>query len=281
MTRRAVRVRRALRLMAAWSGLALWLACGPGGDDGAADPSAGEATSTVEVRSVVFARELDASWQPVGGAITEVRADESRINARVTLAGRPRQGTIHMRWMWRDLEVGTASIDLADVNSGVLFSFGQDTFIKGWLNVPFFYIGDGYRLVLLDGERELGNYPFHVRPPDGARPSRFVSAELYRADPRLGDPGAPTRQFAPGETVYAVIRAALGHRSWLNAVPHFDGQPQHQLAREAMGEAGGGDEGNYLMELAPPNGWTPGSRVVIVLDDAEVASFPIEVTAGG
>jgi hypothetical protein len=234
----------------------------------------------VRIRSVEFARGVDANFQLVGGPVTEFRADERTVHARVMIEGRPRSGVITMRWMWRDLQIAQADVDLAEANGGLLFSFGQDTAIRGHLETPQLYIGAGHRLVLLLGQRELGSYPFRVVPPTGARPSRFVSAELFAADPAAGDPGAPTRTFRPDQTVYVASVIALGHASWFDATVKVNGQPDPSLTREAIGPPNGGDEGRSVFPIRPAQGWPAGTHeLTLLLDDQQVATIPFTVAA--
>jgi hypothetical protein len=270
--------------------LALAGCCFGGGAPGAPSPPppvapiapvvAPPPTSGIRIAAVVFARSLDADWQPVGGPVTAFRADEHTVWTRVTIAGRPSSGVVTMRWMWRDLRIAEAQVDLGDVNGGLLFSFGQDTFIKGYMTSPQLYIGTGHRLVLLSGTTELGAYPFTVVPPTGARPSRFVTAALYKSDPRQGNPGAPVTAFGPTEIVYVVGRVALGQGSWFNSTFTVGGQPVPALTQEMIGPVGGGDELNFVHLGRPPGVWPPGThRVTMVLDDRDVATYDFTVGA--
>lgn len=239
------------------------------------------AASAIRVASVVFARALDQQWQPIGEPVTAFRADEHTVWARVTIDGRPRAGTVTMRWMWRDLKIGEAVVDLANVNGGVLVSFGENTIVRGNLNTPQLYIGAGHRLVLLAGSTELGSYPFTVVAPAGARPSRFVSAGLYAANPGQRDPGPPVTTFHPNDTVFVAGRVALGQSSWLDALFTVNGQPSPALTQETIGPPGGGDELPFLMQARPPaGGWPPGQhRVTIVLNDQDVGRYDFTVGA--
>ncbi len=281
---------RALRIVAAFAALGAILACGGSDEESStettsteAQPTNDEASDRVQIASVVFARELDDQWNPVGGPVTEFRADETTVWARVTIRGRPRTGTITARWMWRDLEQATADFDLADVNGGVFFSFGQDTFVKAYMTVRQLYIGDGHHLVLMQGDVELGDYPFRVVPPEGARPSRFAAAALYRAFDEQSGPSDPTSTFAPTDDVIVAGQLALGNRSWFDARFTVNGTVDNALTMEAIGSAEGGDLGNFHFRRSPPSGgWPPGShRVELILDDQVVATYDFTVAAPG
>ena len=260
--------------------LGLSLLCGvPSGDSEEESTNADEPESSdVEIEEVIFARSLDEEWEPVGGAVTELRADEATITARVQIEGRPSSGTIHMRWMWRDIEVADSPMDLGDVNRGVFFSVGQSTYLRSTLTTERLYIGSGHRLVLSLGDTELGSYSFDVVPPEGARPSRFVSAEVYGAfDPDRG-PSEPRLTFAPTETVHIAGQVALGHLSWFDAMVAINGEDTPALTRETIGPPDGGDVRNFAFHLAPDGGWPVGShRIRLVLDDDDVASYDITV----
>ncbi len=277
--------RRATRLLASFGALAAILACG-GSSDESATESTDETTTEAQpadraqIASVVFARELDAQWNPVGGPVTEFRADESTVWARITIRGRPRAGTVTMRWMWRDLQLATADIDLADVNGGLLFSFGQDTYIKGYVTARQLYIGDGHRLVLMQDGVELGSYPFRVVPPAGARPSSFSAAALYRSFNDQTGPSDPTTTFAPSEPIIVAGQVALGNRSWFDARFTLNGAVDNTLTMEAIGPADGGDVRNFHFRRTPPAaGWPPGAhRVELILDDRTVATYDFTVS---
>jgi len=248
-------------------------------DTPTAEPTPATGGSDISIESVIFARELDEQWQPVGGAVTEFRADESTVHTRVTIDGRPSSGVVRMRWMWRELQIAEADIDLADVNGGLLFSFGQDTYIKGFMTTPQLYIGSGHRLLLMQGETELGSYPFRVVPPEGARPSRFVSGALFASHSPTEGASNPTSTFGPNDSVYVAGRCALGARSWFDAFAEVSGVQNDTLTQEAIGAADGGDEVNYSFTVAPPEGgWPVGQhRIRLVLDDADVAALPFTV----
>lgn len=275
---------RATRLLTAFGGLAAILACG-----GSSDESTGPTTETptteaqpagrAQIASVVFAREIDAEWNPVGGPVTEFRADETTVWARITIRGRPRAGTITIRWMWRELQLATADVALADVNGGVLFSFGQDTYIKSYLTTRQLYIGDGHRLVLVQDGVELGSYPFRVVPPAGARPSSFSAGALYRSFDEQTGPSDPTTTFAPSEAIVIAGQVALGNRSWFDARFTVNGAVDNTLTMEAIGPADGGDVRNFHFRRAPPAaGWPPGAhRVELILDDRTVATYDFTV----
>ena len=257
----------------------------PGDDDSdestataAADPAPQPAASSINIKSVIFARELDDEWQPVGGPVTEFRADEHTVWARVLIDGRPRSGTLTMRWLWRDDEIATTDIDLSDINGGLLFSAGQDTAIRGFMTTPRLYIGEGNRLVLLNGETELGSYGIRVVPPEGARPSRFVSGALYANYSPTEGPSNPTSTFGPNDTVHVAGTCALGHLSWFDLTIEINGEQNDALTQEGLGPEGGGDEGTYAFQALPEGGWPPGQhRARLVLDDTEVAAYDFTV----
>jgi hypothetical protein len=272
------RTQRALRLIAAFMLLGASIACGSDGGSSTDDDTEEETESTGEIRitEVVFARAIDEQWNPVGGTVTEFRADETTVVARATIDGRPSEGVIRMRWMWRDLEVAHADVDLGSVNEGLLFSFGQNTYLRSTLTTRHLYIGEGHRLVLMHGERELGSYPFRVVPPQGARPSSFVSGGLYRTE----DTSAPATTFGPQDPVFIHGEVALGNKSWFDALVYVNGQKDNTLTQEIIGPADGGDVRAFHFRLAPANGWPPVThRVELVLDDREVARYELTIGA--
>jgi len=267
----------ALALATALSGCCFFPA--PDGDgDEAAEPTA---TSAIEIEEVVFARGVTEQFELEGGAVETFRADETAVHARITIDGRPRAGQLTMRWMWDDTQIAEATVDLSDVNGGLLFSVGQDTYVRGTLSLErMLYIGDGHRLVLLAEGEELGSWGFDVVPPEGARPSRFVAAQLYRSfDPQTG-PSDPATTFAPGDTVFVVGQVALGYLSWFDAEYTVSQQVDAEMTQEMIGPEDGGEPTNFVFRGQREGGWPEGShRVTLILDDRPVSSLPFTVAA--
>lgn len=260
--------------------LVLLLACG-GGESSTAtnEPAAAEApaTPTIVVRSVEFGHEVDAQGQWVGGPATEFHANDTVVLAKIRVAGRPREGGIRTRWMWRDREIATADIALGQVNAGVFWSVGQDTAIRANLNVPMLYVGEGYRLEIFGPAGMIGSFPFRVVPPEGARPSRFVRAEMFKSDPRQGQ-ASPTRAFRPDDSVIVATQVALGHGSWFDARVTVNGEVRNELTTEIIGPPDGGEVGNAFFTIDPPTPWPTGQhRVDLILDEQEVAHFDFTV----
>lgn len=235
-------------------------------------------SSPITVTEVLFAHGLNPQWQPIGGAQSTFPADQETVWTRVTIAGRPRTGVITQRWMWRDMQIGEFSLDLSEVDDGAFLGFGSNTYLQGYVTPRGFYIGSGHRLVLLAGETELGSYGFTIVPPEGARPSRFISAGLHLSDPRFGDPGPERETFLPHEHVHVVGRASLGKRSWLECTATTNGQVIPGISREMVSPDGG--ELTFTMDMFPEGGWPIGQhRILLLLDENEVAAYEITIEA--
>jgi len=270
---------RAFALALATSGCCFFPA--PDGDSDDADDTTEATTEAFTIDEVVFARGVSEQFELEGGPVTQFRANETVVHARVTIDGRPSSGHITMRWMWHEQQIAEASVDLSDVNGGLLFSVGQNTYVRGTLTLErLLYIGDGYHLVIVADGEELGNWSFEVLPPEGARPSRFISAQLYRSfDPQTG-PSDPTTTFAPTETVYIVGQVALGHLSWFDADFTVNQQIDRSRSSGLIGQEGGGDPMNFVLRGEPGDGWPVGNhRATLTLNDNPAMSLPFTVAA--
>lgn len=253
----------------------------PEADDDPADP-AEPATppSTIRIEAVEYARTVDERFELVGGAVTSFFPDEP-VSARIRIDGRPRSGQVTMRWMWRDLPLGEVALDLGDTNGGMLFSFGQDTMVRVTFTPnDVSYIGNSHRIVVLYAGAEVGSYPIRIAPREGAIPSRYHSAQLYRRfDPASG-PSEPTTTFAPGETVNLVGTATVGSLSWLDVVWTVNGQVAPELARTIVARENR-DPLPFIFVGAPPGGaWPVGTHSAAVrVDDVDAGTFTFTVAA--
>jgi hypothetical protein len=119
-----------------------------------------------------------------------------------------------------------------------------------------------------------------VVPPQGARPSRFVAARLYRAFNEHTGPSDPTTSFHPTDNVTIEGQVALGNRSWLDARYTVNGTVDNALTLEAIAGPSGGDVENFHFTRGPPNGaWPVGShRVELILDDQTVGTYDFTVS---
>ena len=135
-------------------------------------------------------------------------------------SGRPKKGTVESIWRFRETEVARTQIDLASVNSGVLVSFGQNTFVK------FFFtpepasplpVGPAYDVVVnIDGTR-AGVYKFNVSPPKGAGPTKLGKVVLAKGVTDTFRPVGQATAFGRADTVNLAFTGEFGNASWIEA----------------------------------------------------------------
>jgi hypothetical protein len=231
-----------------------------------------EAPATTDEATLVkatFAKALDENQAPVDE--TDSFAPEETIYFSMEFEGRPKEGTIEATFFFRENELATASVDFADTNSGVLFSFGESTFAGFNLtHTDPLPISENYRVeATLNGEK-LDTYPFKVVAPEGATPSKINELTLARGASDTYEPIDPTTEFVPDETVFLVGNADLGLLSWVQADWYIDGtlaeEGTRSLTMEENMTAGG-----FSFSFLPEGGWPAGEHeVALTLNDEEV-----------
>lgn len=247
---------------------------GSGGQD--AQPPA-----PVQLLEVTFAHGLSEEMQPVNPG-TDFAPDET-VYLSLKIKGRPEQGVVTARFYWRDSFITEAGINLADVNSGLLFSFGEDTYAGYTLthDDPF-PLSDKYRAEVFYNDQLLGTYPFRVVGPPAAIPSQITQVTLALGADESYNPIQPTTTFGFDETVYLVGRGDLGVATWLQADWYVDGQLDAAGTRSLSAEENLSGVG-FVFSYLPEGGWPPGEHsVVLVMNDQEVGRYPFTVisTAG-
>jgi hypothetical protein len=114
-----------------------------------------------EVAGATFAHGLTDEMQAENPG-SDFAPDET-VYLSLTVKGRPKSGTVTAKFYYNDELIAEAGVNLGDVNSGVLFSVGESTYVGYTLthDNPF-PVGDGYRAdVYYEGEKQ-GTYPFRV-----------------------------------------------------------------------------------------------------------------------
>ncbi len=192
-----------MRRTGAYAGLGVcmlvWLACGTSGED-----TSSSSPTTITVVSARYGTALDAQYRITAPAETFAPMDPVSISLEIE--GRPEAGTVMLRWPLGGSNV-EASVDLATVNSGVLVSVGQNTFVGGTLTHTGPLPPGDYETIVLFNGTEVGRYPFVVA---GALPPGTVTAAI--SGPFTTEPGtprpAPTNPFPSATTT---IHAAWDH----------------------------------------------------------------------
>ena len=118
-------------------------------------------TTTVTIKSVTLAENLDQNYQPVNPKTQFLSTDT--IYVSVDVAGRPKVGTLNGKFYYGDQLISEAVLDFATVNQGVIMSVGEDTF-AGFNLAPSqpWPVDTGYRFELFVNGVKFGEYPYQV-----------------------------------------------------------------------------------------------------------------------
>ena len=234
----------------------------------------------LEILEVTFAHGLTEEMAPVDPG--EEFVPDATIYLSVKLKGRPKEGRVTARFLYQDQEFAATTVDLAQEweEQGLIFAIGGNTFVGFTLKpeetLP---ISEDYRVELLLNDTPAGSYAFKVVPPPEAIPSQVRQATLARGATEDYAPIEPGDVFAPQDKVYLVGRADLGLYSTLKVRWYVDGKLDEAGTRAMTAQENVEDAGFYF-SFIPDGGWPEGEhRVVLLIDDQEVASYPFTVQA--
>ena len=234
----------------------------------------------IEIRSATFAHGLTEDMQPVDPG-ADFLSDET-VYLSVQIKGRPEEGLVTSRFYWHDSPIAEASVDLADANSGLLFSIGEDTYAGYNLtHEQPFPLSDQYRAEVFYNDQPLGTYSFRVVPPADAIPSQVTQATLALGADENYNPVDPTTTFAPDQSVYLVAAGDLGLDTWLQADWYVNGQLDEAGTRSLTLEENIPGAG-FSFSFLPEGGWPAGEHyVILTMDDQEVGRYTFTVVASG
>jgi len=240
----------------------------------AAPPSA----EPIEVAKVTFAHGLTEEMVPVDPDPTATFQPNETVYLSVQVKGRPKAGVLSAKFYWDGSFIADASIDMADLNSGVLFSFGEDTYAGYQLtHDDVFPVGEKYYAGLYYEGELLDTYPFRVAAPPGSVASQVKSVTLARGADADYLPVGPTDTFTTDEKVFAVIAADLGIGSWMRSTWNVNGQVDEDGSVRITAPSDALDTGLYFSFL-PKGGWPVGDQsLVLTLDDAEIGRYTFAI----
>jgi hypothetical protein len=113
------------------------------------------------VKSVTFAEKLDENYQAVNPK-TQFKPTDV-VYASVDITGRPKTGILLAKFYYGDQLITEATVDFSSVNSGVLFSIGEDTFAGFTLTGNQAWpVSKDYRMDLFLDSVKVGSYPYEV-----------------------------------------------------------------------------------------------------------------------
>lgn len=234
----------------------------------------------IELLEATFAHGLSEEMQAVDPG-ADFGPDET-VYLSLQIKGRPKEGLVAARFYWHDSLIAEAGVDLADVNSGLLFSIGEDTYAGYTLtHEQPFPQSDQYRAEVFYNDQPLGTYPFQVVPPPEAIPSQVTQVTLALGADENYDPVEPTTTFASDQTVYLVGEGDLGLTTWLQADWYVSGQLDETGTRSLTLEENISDAG-FTFSFLPEGGWPPGDHfVILTMNDQEVGRYSFTIVSSG
>jgi hypothetical protein len=235
-------------------------------------------TAGLEVLEATFAHGVDEDGQPVDP--DDTFAGDETVHFCLSLKGRPKEGIVNGQFYRGDKSLGEVEVDLADLNSDVVFSFGQNTYVHFWLTGDSddpLRISEAYRTdVSYDGQL-IGSYPFSVVPPPGAITTQIREASLALGADSDYNPVQPTDTFAPDQEVYLVMRGDIGLFTWLKAEWYVDGQLDETGTRNITVQENAPETG-FFFSFMPEDGWPVGEhQVVLTVNDKETGRYDFTV----
>lgn len=245
-----------------------------------AAPTEPAPAAEIEILDATFAHGLDEEMQPVDPG-AGFGPDET-VYLSVKLKGRPKEGVVTARFYYGDTLIAEAGVDLADTNSGVLFSFGEDTFLGYTLtHEQPFPAGEEYFAEVLYGDTLLATHPFQVIAPAGALVSRINDVLLALGADESYVPIQPTTLFAFDEEVHLVGEGDLAMDSSLQAEWYVAGTIDPAGTRVITLDQDIEGAG-FVFSFLPEGGWPAGEHsVVLTLDGEEIGQFPFVIVDSG
>ena len=170
---------------------------------------------------------------------------------------------------------------MAEVNKGVIFSIGQNTFVGFSLKpTKALPVGEGYRAEVAFDGKALGSFPFVIAPPKGSLPSKVLSKVLARGVDDKNAPVGETREFTTLEKVVLAGRGDLGDGTWLEATWIVSGKVDPAGTKSFTLEENKKDV-PFFFSFIPEGGWPAGAHeVALVMNGKEIAREKFSVKAG-
>lgn len=227
----------------------------------------------ITISKATFAREITKDFKAKGSTTKFVGTETVFLLLRVK--GRPKSGKVEATWNFRGAPIDSAEVELSSVNKGLLFSFGEDTYVKfNFTPGPkqALPIGTSYVVTVTTDGKPAGTYPFEVIAPAAAIPSKIVKTMLSKSE----TPTA-TSTFSPAETVYLLFTGDFGVGTWVEAQWTISGKGLPDGTRSlTLDENKKAVDGNF--SLLPPGGWPKGKHsVTLFMNDRKIVTSSFTV----
>ncbi len=219
-------------------------------------------TNDSPLEKATFAKRLSQNQEPVEP--TDTFAATDTIYLSLQFKGRPK-GKVTTKFYFRDDVLGEATLDLADINSGVIFSIGQSTYAGFNLtpNNPF-PIGEAFRAESFFDGKPLGSFKFKIAAPEGAIQSRISNLTLAHGVDADNAPVQMATTFATTDKVFLVGTGDFGLRTWIEANWYVGGKLADEATRSfTMNENKPATP--FYFNYEPASGWPRGTHEVVLL----------------
>jgi len=237
-----------------------------------------ETVDGLDIAEVEFAKELAEDMSPVD--ITNQFEPTDTINISIQISGRPKNGIIVARFLYGDQLIAETSVDLADTNSSVIFSFGEDTFVG--FNLTYdeaFPISPYYYVELYVDDQFVDDYEYQVIPPADAIPSIIDTVIFAKGIDDASEPVEPNNIFSPQDTIFLFGYGDIGNLSTLQAEWIVGDEVIIEDCSAFLTADQNYPDNQFYFSCALVDGWPTGTHsVLLTMDDIEIIdeSFTIE-----
>jgi hypothetical protein len=231
-----------------------------------------QAKDSIKIKKATLAKAITDDFQ-VKNPTTKFYGTEA-VYLLAQVKGRPKSGTVEARWSFRGESVGTASVDLSSVNKGLLFSFGEDTYVKFHLKpgADELYIGGSYVVEVFANGVSSGKYKFSIVPPAKAIPSEVTDAYTSKTEG-----GAEVTKFAPTDKVFLSFVGDFGTATWLEGEWFVNGKVAPEGTR-SLRLSDNNPEVDGSFSFLPKGGWPKGNHAInLVMNDELIGTFKFTV----
>ena len=223
-------------------------------------PNAAQAKGTKVVKST-FAKEVTKDFKAKQPGSKFLGTET--VFLLLEFSGRPKKGVVDAVFNFRGAEIGRTNVNFATVNDGLLFSFGENTFVK------FFFKPDpknplplgSFTVDVSVDKVKVGSYPFTIVPPADAIATNIASVKIAKEVDQNNAVVQAGTVFAPSATVYLAFTGDYGKSSWLEAQWTVSGKVVAEGTRSlTLKENAKGQPGTF--SFIPAGGWPVGTHSV-------------------
>ncbi|NMB62768.1 MAG: hypothetical protein GYA18_10580 [Chloroflexi bacterium] len=196
----------------------------------------------------------------------------------VEIKGRPDTGTISAEAYWKDQFIDSVDVDLASVNSDVIISIGENTYVYVSLTPSNPWpISSHYKFMVSVNDERLGEFPFTVIPPADAIPSVVNSVTLAKDVDANFNAIDPTTVFQAADPVVLIAKGDFGRDTWFNVQWNIAGTETSDCDTVIKADKDYPDDGLFF-SCAPETGWPDGDHnVTFFMNDELVGTYSFHI----